>query len=130
MKSFLQKFGGGVMGVLSGFDRLVFRGTLRCIADVRGMRGFLYGARVLLKEFKEYAVGITRDLNSVSLREAEESGREVRYLPSSRTRKEGVAREIARRDRITEGTICVLKCLEPCRTFRVFSDRARTACYL
>jgi hypothetical protein len=29
MKTFLQRFAGLVAGVLSGFDRLVFRGKLR-----------------------------------------------------------------------------------------------------
>lgn len=41
MKSFVQQLGGRVMGVLSGFDRLMIRGILRCVIDARGMAGHL-----------------------------------------------------------------------------------------
>lgn len=123
MKSFLSKFRSHVMGVLSGFDRLVFRGVIRGIMDPRGMSGFLYGKRVLLKDFGSYAEQTTKDVVDQSLECARRLGREVRYLESSRTRKEDIAREIARRDGIREGLICVLACVEPCLTFQVFRNR-------
>ena len=41
MKKFLQVHQDKVKGVLSGFDRLLCRGTLRFIAHVSGMRGYL-----------------------------------------------------------------------------------------
>ena len=43
------------MGVLSEFDRLVLRGTLRRLSYAAGMKGFLDGRRVLLKHFGDYA---------------------------------------------------------------------------
>ena len=58
MKSFLQKhaasrslLGSTVIGILSGFDRLVFRGSLREICYAGGMRRYLSQAKVLLKGF-------------------------------------------------------------------------------
>lgn len=123
MKAFLSKFRSRVMGVLSGFDRLVLRGVIRGIMDARGMAGFLYGKRVLLKDFGPYVEKTTQDVIEQSLASARALGREVRYLESSRLRKEEVAREIAARDNIQEGLICVLACVEPCRTYRIFRNR-------
>jgi hypothetical protein len=40
-----------ITGVLSGFDRLVFRGTLRPIAHAAGMRQYLSRNEILLKSF-------------------------------------------------------------------------------
>jgi hypothetical protein len=40
MHSFLQRFGGIVLGVLSGFDRLVFRGRLRRLYCPEGMNHY------------------------------------------------------------------------------------------
>jgi hypothetical protein len=40
MKGFIQRFADKITGVLSGFDRLVLRGTLRPIAYARGDEGF------------------------------------------------------------------------------------------
>jgi hypothetical protein len=37
--------------VLSGFDRLVFRGLLRKIAYAFGMEGYLWANQALLKDF-------------------------------------------------------------------------------
>ena len=37
MNRFLQCYGADITGVLSGFDRLRFRGTLRLIANPRGL---------------------------------------------------------------------------------------------
>src|SRR3990170_6495258 len=47
------------------------------------------------------------------------------YLDNSHVRKEELAQNIAQRDRISEGLICVLRCVEPCYTFKVGPNRAR-----
>jgi len=51
MNEFIAKFGDQIMGVLSGFDRFVLRGTLRAICHKQGMEGYLSGCSVLLKDF-------------------------------------------------------------------------------
>ena len=52
MDHFSRKHADDVMGALSGFDRIRFRGTQRWLANVRGMMGFLWRVQVKLKEFK------------------------------------------------------------------------------
>jgi len=54
MKHFIQKYEDKVIGKISGFDRLVFRGTLRSLAVACGMSDFLYRTGVLLKDFGQY----------------------------------------------------------------------------
>jgi hypothetical protein len=54
---------------------------------------------------------------------AEALGRPVKYLASAGESKEKVAREIAAREKIQEGLVCVLSCVEPCRTFEVYRNR-------
>jgi hypothetical protein len=41
MEPFLSKHAHAVIGTLSGFDRLVFRGTLRFLAHCAGMSSYL-----------------------------------------------------------------------------------------
>jgi hypothetical protein len=123
MKSFIRKYAGSVRGVLSGFDRLVLRGSLRSLAFQLGIMGYLWREQVLLKDFARHAEQTTALLKEGSLAKANKLGREIRYLPSSQTSKEDVAREIARRDGITDGLICVLSCVEPCQSFEIFRNR-------
>ena len=55
MEQFLSKHADAVIGTLSGFDRLVFRGTLRLLAHRAGMMSYLWAVRVLLKDFASHA---------------------------------------------------------------------------
>ena len=51
MEKFIQKYDDKINGVLNGFDRLVFRGSLRFLSYTAGMMSFLYTIGVLLKDF-------------------------------------------------------------------------------
>jgi len=66
---------------------------------------------------------MSAQLKAASLATAERIGRPIRYLPSARTSKEAIARQIAQADGITEGLICVLTCVEPCMSYTVRRDR-------
>lgn len=60
MNQFIQKYQKKVIGVLSGFDRLVLRGTLRAISYTAGMMNLLYDMGVLLKDFNSYVERTTK----------------------------------------------------------------------
>lgn len=124
MRAIIRQLGERVLGVLSGFDRLLFRGFLRCVINPRGLNGYLYGAGVPMAEFGKHAQDVTDRLIDESTQHARETGREIRYLNSSDIRKKDVAAEIAQRDHIDNGLICVLTCVEPCVTLRVRGNRA------
>ena len=124
MKEFVQRHASSVIGVLSGFDRLLFRGTLRRLANAAGLASFLGYTGVLLKDFGDHSQALTEQVKDASLAVAEAAGRPVQYLADPSVRKEDVAREIARRDGIGEGLVCVLSAVEPCWSFEVFRNRA------
>src|SRR5262245_20443010 len=109
MRAFLTRFAALVRGVLSGFDRLFFSGTLRTLAHPRGLQRYLWNRRIPYKDFADHSLEVTKRLEQASLHQAQQLGREIRYLNSAQHRKEDIAREIAARDRIQSGLICVLK---------------------
>lgn len=123
MKSFIQKHEKDVMGSLSGFDRLVFRGTLRRLSFGEGMSMYLSFAKVLLKDFAKHVIEVTTRIKAASLTLAERTLRPVKYLQSSQVHKEDLAREIAARDNISDGLICVLTCVEPCQSFEIYRNK-------
>lgn len=123
VKRFIHRHADKVIGVLSGFDRLVFRGTLRRIAFVDGLMAFLGWKHVLLKHFGAYAHAVSERIKAASCQAAREQGRPIQYLASSRSSKEAIASRIAERDNIREGLICILTCVEPCRTFEIYRNR-------
>lgn len=125
MKTFLRVFAGLVCGVLHGFDRLVFRGHLRLLTTVEGLRCHLHANHVLYKDFDGYVQSKTNELIEASLDAARQQERPVVYLSSSSISKEEEALKIATRDRIRAGLICVFKCVEPCWTFEMHRNRER-----
>jgi hypothetical protein len=122
MKTFLQRFGDVVLGVLCGFDRLVFRGKLRQLYSPHGMNVLLMSNGILRKDFKRHGNAVTQQVLHASLMaRADQEGR-YRYLNSGETSKEEVAREIAAKHPVAEGLVCVLRCVEPCWTFDLRSQ--------
>jgi hypothetical protein len=119
MLSFLTRFAALVRGVLSGFDRLFFCGTLRRLSHTRGLQNYLWAQRIPYKNFAEHSLEVSARLEEASLQQARQLGREIRYLNSAQHRKEDIAREIAGRDRIKEGLICVLRSVDPCMSFQI-----------
>ena len=109
MKLFLQRHAKVVTGVLSGFDRLVLRGSLRLFVYAKGLLKYLCHRGIKLKDFGRHSRELSDRIIAESQAPVERVGRPVIYLPGSQDRKDDIAREIAQRDRIEEGTICVLK---------------------
>ena len=59
VKSFVARYRSLVTGVLSGFDRLVFRGSLLPLIRRGGLYLFLEAAKVRLLDFKKFALATT-----------------------------------------------------------------------
>lgn len=123
MKTFLQRYVGIVLGVLCGFDRLVFKGQLRQLYSPNGMNCYLAKNGVLRKDFKAHAKKITDQVLQASLIDQAKELDRFRYLHSSQLSKEEVAREIAAEHQVKEGLVCVLQCVEPCWTFDLKSKQ-------
>lgn len=119
MKQFIRKHGERILGTLSGFDRVRFRGTIRMLAYAGGLLGWLNDRRVLLKEFKHFSLGLTETVKSSVSAMAAAAGKPIRYLASSSLSKEDLARELLRREGASRGLVCVLSCVEPCRSFEI-----------
>ena len=119
MNSFIRRHQGLVTGQLNGFDRVRFRGSKRFLCTAGGMFCFLLRIHVLLKQFKEYTLSVTEQVRQASRQVADAQGRPVMYLANSSQRKEDVAREIIRRDKLTQGLVCMLTSVEPCRSYRL-----------
>ena len=122
VQHFLQRFALLVAGVLSGFDRLVFKGKLCPLYAPEGMHCLLRANGLAHKEFKQYAAEVTqRVIAAAGVPQAKAQGR-YRYLNSSKIDKEEVARQFAAQRRVRSGLVCVFACVEPCWTFDWVTD--------
>jgi hypothetical protein len=118
MKTFVARHASLVTSVLSGFDRLVFRGTLMPLVRDRGMHIFLLRAKIRLLDFKNFARRTSEGVKEAALAEAQRRARPVRYLASSSASKEDLARQLLAQHPLEKpGLICSFKAIEPCMSF-------------
>lgn len=117
MLSFVQQHQDKITGVLSCFDRLIFKGHLP-ISHAQGMAGFLQRHGKLLKDFKTFAPEQAARIKAHAEALAKQAGRPYRYL-GQKLRQEDLARAIAQEDGVTEGLVCVLATLETTPSFRI-----------
>jgi hypothetical protein len=125
LNAFIARFRSLITGVLSGFDRLVFRGHLLALMRPGGMYFFLEAAGIRLLDFKEFVRDTTERLKQASLAEANPLGRPARYLDSPAIDKEALARRLLAEHPIEQGLICVFTALEPCMTFEYHRSQNR-----
>lgn len=122
-KNFLNRFGEHVTGFLSGLDRVRFRATLRPLFCPNGPEVYLNYCKVLIKNFKGFAQGLSDRVKKLAYESFERAGRANIYLPSSELNKEALIRELVAKEQIKEGPIALLSCVEPCLSLRVRGDR-------
>lgn len=123
MERFIERHQDQIVGVLSGFDRVLFRGTLRSLSYLQGMDKFLGSQRVLYKDFGAFAQRLSDQVKAQAEALAQQHQRPLHFLQSPQVSKEEIARGIMERDGIREGLVCVLTCVEPCQTYSLRKDR-------
>ena len=99
MRKLVQRHQGQILGVLSGFDRIGFRGTLRLLQSEGGVATWLERIGVAVKDFLSFVEGLTKRFCRQTDRLAEAWGRKVRYLPGV-VDKEDLVQEIREQERL------------------------------
>lgn len=124
MEQFLSIHQEAIVGTLTMYDRIIFKGHLNRLFIRNSFERFLNKQDVLLKDFGTYVVKTTEELKATVKDLAQQAGRPYIYLDSAITRahgqsKEELARSIAAKDGVTDGLICVFSTLEACSSFSV-----------
>jgi hypothetical protein len=124
MKKFLSRHADQILGVLSGFDRMRFRGTFRQLAHTSGLKSILDYLHVLLKDFHTFAEQATQRFRAGVEEFAERSQCPIQYLESSQIDKEAlVQKSLAEHGARRNGVIVVLSTVEVCRSYEIHRDR-------
>jgi len=119
MKAFIDRFSDSVKGVLSGFDRIVFKGLILPLMSASEVMSFLCSKGVLNKDYKNWMVAQTKDIvNTADQYARDNCGQPIVRIPTWRIRKEELAHERQQQERIETGLIGVWSCLESASSYR------------
>ncbi len=124
VQSFLQRHADKITGILSCFDRLIIKGYLP-FSYPSGMEGFLRYHDILIKDFPKLAKEQSALLKEHAHQLAKQAGDRPVIPLAHKMRKEDFARQLAQKDGITEGLICVLSVQESCSSFKIAYGQGR-----
>jgi len=120
----LTLYGDKVNGVLSGWDRIRFRGTIRWLASAKGLGSYLGNHGLLLKDFGDWANALTLKIRQACALQAEKLGIPIKYEKRSGVDKNEWAHQIARERGVDTGDICMFSVLETCIAPLIKGNRA------
>jgi hypothetical protein len=117
MKNFIDKHTAKITGKIACFDRIIFKGYLP-ISWAENMQRFLMAQGLLIKDFKMFVTKHSEQIKQHAKAMAAKNHRPYLHI-NGQVRKEEIARQIAKRDNISEGLICVLAAVEACQSFKL-----------
>lgn len=111
----------GIQGCITGFDRIVFKGLIIPLMFAGGVMSFCYRNRILNKDYKSWMKEQTDSLVKVVDQYAKDNcGQGIVPIPSWRTRKEELAHDRQKIEKIKTGLIGVWSCVESCFSYRAY----------
>jgi len=128
MEQFVDKYAQQIAGVLSGFDRLVFRGLLRRLnygwwdTNLRlfvstGMEQYLLQNKILFKNYFQHVKGLSQRLRDSSVKPFEDRGLPIIFERNPEVDKDELARTVALKRGIKTGLVCAITTAEMCPSF-------------
>jgi len=117
MKTFLDNHAQNILGTLTCFDRIIFKGYLP-ITHERGLNALFYHQDWLVKDFKVHAETLSGRIADHAKALAHSQCRPFLILEGHHD-KEQLVQKVLQGQPVQEGLIAVLQTLEPCRSFKV-----------
>ena len=119
MKEFVDKYQDRIHGVLSCFDRMIFRGYLPIMSGW-AMAAFLYRLNQNRSSLRPFLLQNSQRVKNHAIAMAKQHGRPFQYLTSN-IDKDKAAQQLAQRDGIQHGLVCIYSIRNPVALFRLCS---------
>ena len=119
MNKLVERFSKIVKGTLSGFDRIVFKGIILPLMSSKEVMKFCARKGILNKNYKDWmmkqSLEIVKAADSYS---KENCGHGITPISSWRIRKEELAHDRQRQEKIKQGLLGVWSCVESGSSYR------------
>jgi len=117
MQKFITKVEKRIQGVMSGIDRVLFRGSLRRLTHSLGMKRYLAENNILCKQYEDHVKEISQKVKKAALEPFNQQNLLVKHVCGNDD-KDRIARTFAAERGITAGDVCALSVVEMAPTFQ------------
>lgn len=126
MNMMVAKIKDAVKGIISGFDRIVFKGSMLPLMSAKGAMDFCGSHKIRNKDFKDWAMAQTQQIVEDAKSYSRAYGSVgIVQIPNSKVRKEELAHTRQEQHHIDTGLIGVYSALEPCWSYKAQYSEGR-----
>jgi len=119
MNSLIKKFSQIVKGVLTGFDRIVFKGSMLPLMYTQGVVDFCHAHGILNKDYKKWMIAQSATIvNEATAYARSHGGQGIIPVRSSAIRKDELARQRQRDEGIQSGLLGIWSAVESCTSYK------------
>ncbi len=127
MQQFIEKYGSQIQGVVTGWDRLVLRGSLRRLnygcwdkhlgaLVAKGMEEYRWQNKLLFKDYAQHVKQASEHVKRESLEPFRRHNLPIVFLRSPSVDQDQLARRLAAEQGIESGLVCGSSAVEPSPT--------------
>ena len=98
MEKFLERYHSKITGVVSTFDRMIFKGHILPFFQKSNRHYYLFQEKIVLKDFGPYAKKASEVIKDNAKELSAKESRPLIHLDSGRISKEDIARRIQEED--------------------------------
>src|ERR1039458_8689445 len=91
MQQFIAKFEKEIQAVMSGFDRVLFRGSLRRLNHSKGMKWYLAENNILCKQYEDHVKAVSQKVKKAALQPFQQQNLLVKHVYAATTKSKSRA---------------------------------------
>lgn len=124
MFKIIDRFKDAISGVIHGFDRIVFQGFLMPLMYPEGAMSFFDRRQILYKDSAAWVQAQTAGMiSAIDAYAKSQCGAGIKYIGSSRIRKEALAHERQQEHGIQSGLIGAWSCVEAGTSYKIMPSK-------
>jgi hypothetical protein len=126
----IERYGNGLRGVLSCYDRIMVTGTLPQACYAAGMTGFLAARGIRIFDYPRFAEPLREAIRARAQELATAAGLAIEHLAKAHIRKEDVVAKVIARRGDHPGLVHVISAMEACASYKPWHDKASGKTFL
>ena len=126
----IERYGNGLRGVLSCYDRMVVTGTLPQACYAAGMTSFLATRGIRIFDYPRFAEPLREVIRARAQELATAAGIAIEHVAKAHIRKEDVVARVLARRGDHPGLVHVISAMEACASYKPWHDKASGKTFL
>jgi len=123
MSTLIDRYEDRISGCLDCLDRVVITGTLPGVCHADGMTQFLFGKKIRIFDYTQFAAPLREAIRSNAEQIADEHGIEIEFVAKQHIRKEDLVRKVLAERGEHPGLVHILSAMESCTAFKPWHDK-------